>query len=187
MNTLQMKHLVEKVAYERDEQSYKSIFLFCYNPLLKFALSITHLREAAEEIVSDVMMNVWEMGEQFANITNLKVYLFKAVKNRAVNYISRTKKVCRLELDSFDLGTGNFSFGYSPEEIFAAKEIRQALNHSIKKLPPKCQTVYKLIREEGLSYKEVADIMCISENTVDRHLTIALQKLIRSMKIRFAF
>ena len=53
----------------------------------------------------------------------------------------------------------------------------------IRGLPPKCQMVYKLVREDGLSYREVSVIMNISENTVDRHLNNALHKLIKAVKL----
>ena len=64
--------------------------------------------------------------------------------------------------------------------------MKDELHHSIilavKKLPPKCQMVYKLIREEGFTYKEVAQLLDISSNTVDRHLNNALHKLIHTVK-----
>lgn len=70
-----------------------------------------------------------------------------------------------------------------PENQLIHKETQQGVTSAIQSLPSKCQVVYKLIRVDGLCYKEVADIMGISVKTVDRHLNNALHKLVYSMRI----
>jgi len=65
----------------------------------------------------------------------------------------------------------------TPEQVTISRELKNDFAKAIRQLPPKCQMVYKLIREESFTYKEVAAIMEISENTVDRHLNIAMRRL----------
>jgi RNA polymerase sigma-70 factor (ECF subfamily) len=74
---------------------------------------------------------------------------------------------------------------YNPEELMLREELRQKIAQAIRELPPKCQMVYKLVREDGFRYKEVAAILNISENTVDRHLSNALHKLKQTVGIYF--
>jgi RNA polymerase sigma-70 factor (ECF subfamily) len=71
---------------------------------------------------------------------------------------------------------------YNPEQVMLREELTATITSAIKELPPKCQMAYKLVREDGFSYKEVASIMGISENTVDRHLNNALHKLTRAVR-----
>jgi len=171
--------LQQKVALQRDERSYKLLFLYFHKDLFSFAFSIVKNREASEEIVSDVMMKLWSAKEGLAGIENLKLYLFKAIKNTALNYLSRNRKYTSWDMEYIEIEP-NMNL-YNPEELMLREELNLKIACSIKELPPKCQMAYKLVREDGFSYKEVASIMGISENTVDRHLNNAFQKLTKAV------
>ncbi len=181
MNSLLIKQLQSKVALERDEHAYKHLFLYFYKGLTQFAFGIVKTREASEEVVSDVMLKVWTLKEDLTHVTNLKFYLYKATKNTALNYLNSNAKYNFQNIESvnelicFDTST--------PEETILRNEWKKEIMTIVERLPPKCQMVYKLIKEDGFTYKEVAVLMDISENTVDRHLSIALHKLIKGMKI----
>lgn len=170
-----IKVLVEKIAYESDEQSYKQLFLLFYKNLFGFAHSMLKSQEGAEEVVSDVMMKIWLMRARLPEVENLRVYLFTAVKNAALNYLSQHHKYTSWDLEHIEIGHDPDL--YNPEEILLRDELKKQIALTIRSLPPKCQMAYKLVREEGLPYKEVAAIMGITENTVDRHLNIAFHKL----------
>jgi RNA polymerase sigma factor (sigma-70 family) len=71
---------------------------------------------------------------------------------------------------------------HNPEELLIKDELTYRIASAINDLPPKCQQVYKLVREEGFTYKEVAQLLDISTNTVDRHLNNALHKLMHTVK-----
>ena len=66
---------------------------------------------------------------------------------------------------------------YHPEAAMLHSELQEKVAAVVRELPPKCQMVYKLIREDGFSYKETGAILEISEKTVDRHLSKAVQRL----------
>ena len=173
--------LQEQIACNRDERSYKRLFFHFYKPLLRFALSYIKCGETAEEIVSDVMMKIWTMKEDLTHISNLKVYLYRAVKNGCLNHIAKNSKQIITDIENADVVLN--SDLYNPEETALKSELREKIAEAIRGLPPKCQMVYKLVREDGLSYREVSVIMNISENTVDRHLNNALHKLIKAVKL----
>lgn len=173
--------LQEQIAFHRDERCYKRLFFIFYKPLLNFTLSYTKNTEAAEEIVSDILMKMWMMKEGLAGINNLKVYLYRSVKNSALNYLTKHQKYSTVDIDDPDIQL-NLEL-YNPEEVAIKNEFKNKIASAIKSLPPKCQMVYKLVREEGMTYKEVSLILNISENTVDRHLNNALHKLIQAVKV----
>lgn len=176
-----IKLLQEKIAYERDERSYKLLYLHFYNGLLGFAFTFVKTQETAEEIVSDVMMKIWNMQAALAAVENVKLYLYTAVKNTSITYLTKNNKYTHWDIENIEVSL-NLDI-YTPEDILLRDEFRKQVAAAIKSLPPKCQMVYKLVREDELTYREVALLLNISENTVDRHLNIALHKLAGSIKI----
>jgi RNA polymerase sigma-70 factor (family 1) len=169
-----------KIAVNRDGHAYKQLFLFFHKALIRFAFTYVKSNEAAEEVVSDIFMKIWDMGERLRDVENLKVYLFTATKNAALNYLAKYQKYTVWDLENVEVELDESV--YNPEEIFLRQEFRNKVLHTVKELPPKCQMVYKLIREDGLSYKEVAQILSVSVNTVENHMTAALHKLAKALK-----
>lgn len=88
-----------------------------------------------------------------------------------------------MSLDEIDF---NFYFdSSSPEQLIIDNELKTRLETAIQSLPPKCQLVFKLAKENDLSYKEIGKILSISVKTVDAHLVAATQKLAKVFKSEF--
>jgi RNA polymerase sigma-70 factor (family 1) len=173
-------HLQYNIAVLRDERAYKELFVHFHTPLTRFAASIVKSGEAAEEIYSDVFLRLWDLGNAFRNIENLRLYLYTSIKNASLNYLAKYYKVQTVDIDSVNL---DFLRQEDPEESLLLSEFQRMSSLAINTLPAKCQMVYKLIREDGFSYKEVAEIMKISVNTVEGHMTIALKKISASLRM----
>ena len=165
-----------KVAYYRNEQSYKHLFLYFHPILFRFSFNILHNKSVSEEIVSDMMLKVWEMGNKLSQIQHLKIFLITSVKNACFTYLSSKKHLQSLNesIDNEDIISSN---GDNPEQLFIYSEVTQRVNLVIASLPMKCQLVFRLIKEEGLSYKEVSKVLEISQNTIETHMRIALRKI----------
>ena len=54
---------------------------------------------------------------------------------------------------------------------------------SIDELPPRCKMIFKLVREDGLKYKEVAQILNISVNTIDAQMAIAVKRICTALQL----
>ena len=162
----------------RDQQAYKALFKFFHKPLIRFGTSIVRSREAAEEIYSDIMLKIWDLGPALININDLKVYLFASVKNASLNYLAKYYKLKTVDIETIHLELQHVK---TPEEDLLSSEFQRIMAQSIKSLPAKTQLVYRLIKEEGFSYKQVADIVEISVNTVEGHMSTALKKLSMSL------
>lgn len=171
--------LQEEVALYRDPRAYKQLYLHFYHSLIPFAASILKSREAAEEVFSDVMMKVWSMGGDLQKIDNLKVYLFASVKNASLNYLAKYHKVSLVDIDSVCLDSYHY---FNIESSFYEKEVNFQVAKAVSTLPSKCQLVFRLIKEEGFTYKQVAEIMQISVNTVEGHMAAALKKMHYALK-----
>ena len=85
-----------------NQSAYKALFDQYYDRLLKLALMITGSKELSEEIISDVFIAVWRRRQNIGVIDNLTVYLYVAVKNTSLNYLSRLTKTEIVSIDELD-------------------------------------------------------------------------------------
>lgn len=176
--------LVERIASLGDEQAYKALFRLFYKPLSQFAFSIVKSWESAEEVASDVFMNIWKNRERLLQVQNMKVYLYVSAKNISLNYLSRASRARHFSLDELEV---DISGGYAtPEQIFISGEMVKRIEAAINQLPPKRKMIFKLIREDGLKYKEVAQILDISVNTIDVQMAQALKKISEVIHLHFS-
>lgn len=168
-----------EIAVKRNQQVYRQLYLDWHKPLIAFSTTITASYESSEEIFSDVFMRLWNMRDALLNVENLKVYLYKAMKNASLNYLAKARRVSFVDIDSLP---ENYTSTATPENVLLNQELKSKLSTAVASLPPKCGLVFRLIKEENLSYKQVAEILEISVNTIEGHMTTALKKLSDSMK-----
>lgn len=164
----------QQVAYYRDENAYKKLYFHFYSSLHRFAVAFIGDPEISEELVSDVMIRIWMMKEKLSNINRLDLYLFKCVRNAALAHINEKKSIIIQNTDEehFD----QMGYCHADAEI-NAKEISHRIESVVRRLPPQSQLVFRLIKDEGLSYKEVQSVMGISNNTIKTHIRIALKRI----------
>jgi RNA polymerase sigma-70 factor (family 1) len=170
--------LQNRVAYVRDELAYKKLYFHFYTSLHRFTVGIVNDFELAEEIVSDTMMKIWDMGNKLATIEKLDAYLFRSIKNACFTFLAKRK----LETSQIDfVATNSISDYENPETQMLVSEMAKKINSCVNELPPQCVMVFKLIKEEGFSYKKVSGILEISQNTIETHMRIALKRIRASL------
>lgn len=170
-----IKELQQRIAFYEDMKAYEQLFDLLYNGLLRFSYAFVKSNEAAEEIVSDVFVKVWQMRDKLPEIGNLKVYLYTIAKNFSHNYITKHYKNRLLSLDEPELETA-IAIG-DPEEICISADVLNKIREAIGQLPPQCRIIFQLVKEEGLKYKEVAEVLHISILTVRNQVAIASKKI----------
>ncbi len=176
-----IRELQRRIAIYDDQLAYKELFCLFYKPLLQFAKSFVRSTEMAEEIVSDVFIRIWERRRQLEEINNPKVYLYISTRNTALKYLLGKQKQVSITID--DLNIELESQYNNPEQLLITAEMMARVENAINELPPRCKLVYKLIREDGLKYKEVAEILNISVKTIDNQLAIALRKIGKAINV----
>jgi RNA polymerase sigma-70 factor (family 1) len=170
-----IQYLQIRIARYEDQHAYKELFTELYSYLYHFAFSFVKSKQSAEEILSDVFIKIWEKRKELEKIDNLKVYMYVATRNTSLNYAEKQKRTATYNIDEL---AGNISeFYFDPEQLLITAEMANRIRKAIQELPPKCKQVFKLIKEDGLKYREVAEIMSISEKTVENQLAIALRKI----------
>jgi RNA polymerase sigma-70 factor (family 1) len=175
ISAIRIEYLQTRISECADEWAYRELFGQFYSSLTHFAKSFLHSKQSAEEVVSDVFIKIWQMRNDLDQISNLKVYLYTATRNTALNYLEKQKKstTCNIE----DLSANTRSLYVDPEQMMVTAELRDRIYKAIDKLPPKCKMVFKLVKEDQLRYREVAEILHVSTKTVENQLAIALRKI----------
>ena len=180
-NTALLRELQTRIA-SNDEAAFTQLYLHFGKKLIHFATSLLRSKETAEELTEDVFVKLWANRLQIKEIENITVYLYVAVKNRALTNLSL--KARQLVLAPFDfLDTSVDEFAIDPYEVMITSEMMNRMHHAVDALPPRCKMIFKLIREDGLKYKDVAEILNISVNTIDVQMAIAVKKICSALQI----
>ncbi len=177
---------IQHRAAAGDEEAFKKIYYLFYKKLYLFSLALVKTKEAAEEITEDVFIRIWQKKAQISAIHNLRVYLYIATKNTALSYLSKKAKDNLTEpFDNINIDL--YKSTVTPEELMITAEMYRQIQLQVEALPPRCKMIFKLIREDGLKYKEVSDILNISVNTIDVQIAIAVKKIAVALKPEFGF
>ncbi|MGN7723038.1 RNA polymerase sigma-70 factor [Chitinophaga sp. 22620] len=163
-----------QIARCENEQAFAALFRLLYDRLLRFCIQYVNSREAAEEIVSDVFVKLWNRRQELETVANLEVYLFVAVKNHSLNYL---EQFSTFRIAPLDDGLAQLSAPTDPEKEMEWKEMNHRLDQEVNRLPDQCRKVFRLIRDEGFRYKDVAVILNISPRTVETQLFRAIRRL----------
>ena len=137
---------------------------------------------AAEEIVSDVLINLFNRRAKIAESQNLEGYIFIAVKNQSLKYLRKNNRTTYMENFESDedliLMTPE-----SPENICIENEFGQIIRETIDSLPPKRKLVFRMVKEEGLRYQDVAELLDLSIKTVETHMGLALKVIHNQIEV----
>jgi len=158
-----------------DTRAFRQIFDALFSNLTKFSFSFVHSKEAATEIVDELFVQLWIKRADIMKINDLRVYLYTATKNASLNYIS--KKAKQIEVEPYENLIVQMTDLVSPEQIMITKEMLQKIKEAVDSLPPRCKLIFKFVREDGLSYSEVAEILGLSVKTIDAQMVIAVARI----------
>jgi RNA polymerase sigma-70 factor (ECF subfamily) len=177
MNQTDEKELYLKLK-NGDESAFRSIFRNYYPSLCHFAFQFLNDRELAEETVQDLFVKFWEKKETLNIENSVKHYLFRAVKNQCINQLQHEK----IKQKYAGKVKENFRESIDPEFCFPEVDLVGRIEKSIESLPPKRKEIFRLSRENGLKYKEIADELHISVKTVEAQMGLALKHLREELK-----
>lgn len=151
-----------------DERVLVEIYDRYWEKMLAVAFNRLGNQEDAEECVQDVLYKLWKLRDNFSLAKDeLANYLARAIRNQSFNIIDRRNRE-RAKTEGYaPVDRANL---LSPEREMIVRELQQQIDKAINALPTQCQLVFKLSRQDGLSNKEIAEKLRLSENTVKSHL-----------------
>jgi RNA polymerase sigma-70 factor (ECF subfamily) len=166
------KELLERVR-AGDRSAFDTIFRAYYAPLVRLAERLLRERAVAEEVVQDVMLELWRRRETFSLEDSLRVYLFRAARNRALNHIRHLKVERRGE----PFVVAHSSSTPRADSALAEEELQSAVTRALDSLPTPTREVFEMSRVGGLRYTEIAESLGISVKTVEARMGRALRTL----------
>ncbi|MCG8307745.1 MAG: sigma-70 family RNA polymerase sigma factor [Cytophagales bacterium] len=176
-----IREVWEKVVRDNDKKAFGILFDFYYPKLFSFSVRYTKLPSGAEEVVSDVFYNILKDRYKLKNIRRIGPYLYRAVKNKSLSWLRDQEK--NQTLDSIEQLEDYLIDETEEPETFAEDfETMILLDNAVGQLPAQRQTVYRLIREDGLYIEEVAELLSLSHRTVEKHLELAIKELCLTLK-----
>jgi RNA polymerase sigma-70 factor (ECF subfamily) len=158
--------------------AFETIFNTFYAPLCLFANNYLNDDEKAEEIVQDLFVNVWGKRAGLQIDSSLKQYLFRSVKNHCLNHIQHFK----IREKYAEKMKNDFEHEVQYDDYFLEVGLAQKIEESIESLPEKRKQIFKLSRDEGLKYKEIAERLGLSVKTVEAQMGLALKQLREKLK-----
>ncbi len=177
-----MKLTDEKALFEEIKnsniQAFESLFHQYYGYLCLYAAKILNNPETAEEIVQDFFVRLWEKREQLSIDSSIKNYLFRSIKNLCINFIQHDKVKAR-HAQMVISETENIT---AYDEQFIEPDLAEKIEESIQSLPEKRREIFRLSREEGLKYREIAERLNVSVKTVETQMSLAIKTLREMLK-----
>jgi RNA polymerase sigma-70 factor (ECF subfamily) len=158
-----------------DEGAFDALFRRYYAPLVGFAESMLRGAGASEDIVQDVLLELWRRRDQVDAGDSLKAYLFRSVRNRSLNEIRHAGNVRRLEpivrdeAASLEAPSADVSTG--------ANELDAAIRSAVNSLREPIRECFLLSRRDKLTYAQIAAVLDVSVKTVEARMGAALREL----------
>ena len=161
---------------EGQKSAYEEIYRRYWGLLFNHARKMVQSDEDAKDLVQDVFSVFWLDGPTLELQTTLSAYLYSLVRYKVFNLIDR-KKVRSNYLSSLEdyIKKNEYSAEYRVRE----KQMEELIEKEIATLPPKMREVFELSRKANLNYREIAEKLNISDNTVKKQMSNAL-KILRS-------
>jgi RNA polymerase sigma-70 factor (ECF subfamily) len=161
-----------------DEIAFTELYNRYWKLLFSVASNKTGSLTDAEEIVQDVFTDLWKRRATVEIRLSIKSYLAAAIKFQVYSLLAKRQR----EQKALEFSVSQKVF--TPEQELDFKNLQISLCENIASLPEKCQLIY-LLKQEGLSNKEIAKSLDISIKTVEGQVTTALRRLRTGMDYLF--
>ena len=176
------KVLVEKLR-QGDEMAFEVIFHRTKGKLKGFLVKVLPVGQDAESIIQEIYLKIWSSRKLINSNRNFETYFFAIARNMVIDIMRKRlhKQKYLEELCSQLKEEGNDCL--DAHQILQYSELEKKIYGIIERLPEQRKIIFKLNRIEGLTYKEIAKKLDISENTVDSQMRSALAFLRKEMEL----
>lgn len=159
---------------------FEQVFREMSPKLYRFALTYTMNEDMAEDIVQDTFMHLWAAAASLPDDTNVSSYLYSSVKNSCLNYYKhlQVEDSNRTKLTEALVYLGSLEY----EDDGGLFEKVQAC---LQQLPEQQRKVLELKIFKGMSYKEIAEELQVSEVTVHTHVKRAYKFIRESLPLLY--
>ena len=177
-NTIHPEGIIHRLKQD-DKTAVDDLFAFYYPRLYQFSKSILKMESEIEDVLQEVFLKIWLNRHKIQHTETFNAYIYTITKHEVLNLIRSKLKDnnCREQLYLFAVAEE-----YQFQNKLEFEEIKSGIDRIVSNLPEKRQQIFILSRTNGLSNKEIAQQLNISEKTVEDHITHAIKKIKSSLK-----
>jgi len=167
-----MQRAIQPNPVEWNVNTFERLYDDYYPALCLFTNKYLGDLDLSRSLVQELFVDLWLKREKLiVGKDSVKCYLFKAVRNKSIDYLRESKKTVSLS------AVPEYSLNSPFEDKLEEAELNARINQSISELPDKCREIFLLCRFEGLKYGQIAEKLNISVKTVEMQMGIALKKM----------
>jgi len=164
-----------KLMKTGDQEAFTTIYNKYWYPLMQHVMKAVRIYSEAEDIVQEIFVSIWKNRDRLDIQAALSTYLFNSGRYMAIRNIERNiTRSNYLQRLSDQLDNGGVP---SPETLLHIRDLEERIEQAIQSLPEKMREIFNLSRKQQLSYREIAEQLGISEETVRKQINNALNRL----------
>ena len=154
-----------------DEQAMSALLAQHWTPVVRYVFGMLGSWDKAEDVAQDAFVRLWARRKKWSSGGSLGALIHRIARNAALDVLKSPRHAAQQEDPDMLAGEG------APDRDVELSELKQAVSKAVRALPPRRREIFKLVREGGFSYEEIAEIMEISRQTVANHMSLALSDL----------
>jgi len=169
-----------------DLGSFEIIYDTYFNKVFHFTCRFSLAKEDTEEIVQDVFLKLWQKRATIDADKNICNYLFAIAQNLVIDK-ARQNIVAEKHKQNVSNNQGRDLTSNLTEQQVNFFELSEIIKSLIDELPPKRRAIFKLSREKGFTYKEISEILNISQGTVEKQMSKAIHSITSKLSSRYGY
>jgi len=157
-----------------DETAFSTLFGRYRNRLYHYLVKVLKSEQVAEEAVLDVFMKIWKARTSLTALRSFEAFIFQVARNQAIDYMRSLARTPAAQQETWEL-IQDLAAQETTDQRLLTRETEQKIRDTVSRLSPQRQEVFRLSREENLSYEEIARRMQLSRLTVRNHMLASLK------------
>lgn len=157
--------------------AFDAFFVRYYAVLCAYSKQFVSI-EDGQDIVQDIMVNLWINRKKLAIQTSPRYYFFQSVKNKCLTFLSRNELKERVEKTIHE----KMGYRYESPDFYIVEELTAKIEEALSRLPENYRVAFELHRFRNMNYKEIAEQLATSPKNVDYRIQQALKLLRRDLK-----
>ena len=162
----------------KTEAEFEVLFRQHYSWLVRISSRVINDNNAAEDLVQEAFINLWEKRDSLQITGDIKGYLRTTVVNRSLNYLRG-----RIKFTGDDTEVALHAADNTTDSIILTAETEKKVEKVIQALPVNTRLVFTLSRFEEMSYRQIAEQLNVSVKMVEKHMSAALKHLRRYLPV----
>lgn len=167
--------LIQRITERNDEKAFETLFEKYYAGLLRYAKTLLpYPSDEAEDLITGVFFSLWQQRSTLKIYSSVASYLYIAVRNRIQDHYRKNKMIFEpLSGQNEDAGP-DYTL---PDQLLSYKELHLEMERLVTLLPERTQLVFRMSREDQMTYADIAAVLNISVNSVKTQMYRAVKAL----------